>query len=284
MDELPSSVAAEVLGAATLPFHAKRIFFYEGEAGKGFASEFFTAWFDGDETFSIPTGDRNSVCAAISGLKSVGIVAADIIGLTDRDFYSDEVLSATTKGVTVLPLHEIESVLCDQEVVTALAGHLGKEPLQIWTEFLDQIRKEFRGKTLSGVVARRVRARVGDLLDGAFGAAQVVADLTTTSSNHGAALTALALPAKTEVMFTEESNRVSDALSSGGAKMLAILPGKHLLSLLASVLGLSHTSELSGLVVQSLNRRQLRDGNNSLSMLGVKVEAALTKYLPPRRV
>ena len=37
--DLPSSVAAEVLGAATLPFYAKRIFLFEGEAGKGFASE-----------------------------------------------------------------------------------------------------------------------------------------------------------------------------------------------------------------------------------------------------
>lgn len=42
LDELPSSVAAEILGAATLPFYAKRIFLFEGEEGKGFASEFST--------------------------------------------------------------------------------------------------------------------------------------------------------------------------------------------------------------------------------------------------
>lgn len=93
-DELPTSVAAEVLGAATLPFYAKRIFLFEGEAGKGFASEFFSAWFDDAETFAIPAGDRDSVSAAVSGLKTVGIVAAEVIGLIDRDFYSDAVLLA----------------------------------------------------------------------------------------------------------------------------------------------------------------------------------------------
>jgi ABC-type glutathione transport system ATPase component len=77
VDELPSSVAAEVLGAATLPFYAKRIFLYEGEPGKGFASELFSAWFDDPETFALPVGDRDSVCATVSGLKAVGVVAAE---------------------------------------------------------------------------------------------------------------------------------------------------------------------------------------------------------------
>ena len=120
VDQLPTSVAAEVLGAATLPFYAKRIFFFEGVEGKGFASEFFAAWFDGDETFAIPAGDRASVAASVSGLKTVGVAAAEVVGLIDRDFYSDSVLSNTTEGVTVLALHEIESILCDENVVIAI--------------------------------------------------------------------------------------------------------------------------------------------------------------------
>ena len=282
VDQLPTSVAAEVLGAATLPFYAKRIFLFEGEEGKGFASEFFSAWFDDDETFAIPSGDRDSVCAALSGLKTVGVVAAEVIGLIDRDFYSDDVLDAITGGVTVLPLHEIESVLCDQRVVAALAEQFGKDPADVWKEFLDRVRKEFRGQTMSGVVARRVRARVGDLLNGAFSGAQVVADLIQTGANHSATLAALDFPAKTASMFTEESKRVADALAGGGKDMLAILPGKHLLSMLAGVLGLSNTSELTNLVVRSLNRKHLKEGDPLLA-LGAKLEAALLAYLPSRR-
>jgi ABC-type molybdenum transport system ATPase subunit/photorepair protein PhrA len=283
VDDLPSSVAAEVLGAASLPFYAKRIFLYEGESGKGFASEFFSAWFDGEETFAIPAGDRDSVSAAVSGLNAVGVVAADVIGLIDRDFYSEEVLGATTSGVTVLPLHEIESVLCDRHVVSALATHLGKEPTEVWEGFLDHVRKQFRGQTMNGVVARRVRARVGDLLDGAFSGGQVASDLAQTASSHSTRLAGLDLPAKTEVMFAEESKRVADALAAGGTDMLKILPGKHMLSILVGVLGFSGAVDLTSLVVRSLNRKLLKAGDPLLA-LGAKLEAALLAYLPSREV
>lgn len=281
VSQLPTSVAAEVLGAATLPFYAKRIFLFEGELGSGFASEFFSAWFDDDETFAIPSGDRDSVCAAVSGLKTVGIVAAEVVGLIDRDFYSDDVLNATASGVTVLPLHEIESVLCDKQVVAALAELLGKDPESVWDEFLDRVRKDFRGQTMNNVVARRVRSRVGDLLHGAFSGAQVVADLTETSANHSKTLDTLDLPTKTASMFADEAKRIVDALSSGGTDMLAILPGKHLLSILASALGFNRTSELTSLVIRSLNRKQLKE-NDTILVLGAKIETALLAYLPPR--
>ena len=104
-----------------------------------------------------------------------------------------------------------------------------------------------------------MRSRVGDLLDGAFNGAQIVADLGQTEENHGTKLSALDLPARTKTLFAEESKRVADALAGGGREMLAILPGKHLLSILASVLGLSHTSELTSIVVRSLNRKQMKN-------------------------
>jgi ABC-type phosphate transport system ATPase subunit len=281
VDELPSSIAAEVLGAATLPFYAKRIFLYEGEQGKGFASEFFVAWFDDNETFAIPCGGRDAVCAAVSGLKTVGVVAAEVVGLVDRDFYSDDILSAVTKGVTVLPLHEIESVLCDQRAVASLAEHFCKNPAEVWKQFQDRVRNDFRGKTLNNVVARRVRSRVGDLLDGAFNGTQVVADSRVTGTNHSTTLSGLNLPAKTEVMFAEELARVTDAVN-GGKEMLAILPGKHLLSILTSVMGFSNTSELTSLVARSLNRKEMRK-DSSFLILGTKMETALLMYLPSRR-
>jgi hypothetical protein len=282
VNQLPSSIAAEVLGAATLPFYAKRIFLYEGESGKGFASEFFSAWFDDDETFAVPCGDRYSVCAATSGLKKVGIVAAEIIGLIDRDFYSDDVLGSVTDGVTVLQLHEIESVLCDQEALASMAEHLGKDPGDVWAEFLEKVRKEFQGQTLNSVIARRVRSRIGDLLEGAFNGTQVTPDLGATSTNHRTKLSALDLPAKTAIMFEQESKRVKDAIECGGKDMLAILPGKHLLSILAGVMGLRNTSKLTSLVVRSLNRKHLKKDDPFLA-LGAKMEKALLEYLPSLR-
>jgi len=281
VDDLPATVAAEVLGAATLPFYAKRIFFFEGEQGKGLASQFFEIWFNDNQTFTMPCGDRDSVCAAVSGLKRVGVAAAEIIGLIDRDFYSDAVNQSVTNGVTVLPLHEIESLFCDQHVVHAVAEHLGKKPHDVWTEFLSRVRKEFRGKTFSHLVARRVRSRIGDLLDGAYNNADVVDDLELTAKNHSTNLNKVDLPGKTLSMFDEEARRVIKALSEGASDMLAILPGKHLLSILANVFGFK-TSDFTDLVLRSLEEQADKE-NQALLTLGTKVEAALNTYLPPRR-
>lgn len=281
-DDLPSSIVAEVLGAATLPFYAKRIFLFEGEPGKGFASEFFAAWFDDDETFAIPAGNCNSVCASVAGLKKVGVVAAEIIGLVDRDFNSDAMLTEITKGVTVLPLHEIESVLCDKQVIACISEHLRKDPDSIWNDFLGRVRKEFCCKTVNNVIAQRVRSRIGDLLDGAYKGELVVADIKETSINHSSKLTELDLPSKIIAIFEEESGRVNNAISDGGIEMLAILPGKHLLSLLSGVFGFSNQSELIGLVVRSLNRKQFKKGDPIL-LFGEKLEASLQQYLPSRR-
>ncbi|HKU76882.1 MAG TPA: AAA family ATPase [Pyrinomonadaceae bacterium] len=279
VDDLPATVAAEVLGAATLPFYAMRIFFYEGEQGKGLASALFSTWFSDSQTFSMPCGDRDSVCAAVSGLKKVGVAATEITGLIDRDFYPDAVNNSVTTGVTVLPLHEIESVFCDERVVEAVAEHLGKNPGDVWAEFLHQVRKEFRAKTFNGLVARRVRSRIGDLLDGVFNNADIVDELELTAKNHSANLNRLDLPTKTLSMFDEEARRVSNALLESGGEMLAILPGKHLLSILAKVFGFK-TSDFTELVLRSLDKAE--DKPNPLLTLGTKVEAALVTYLPQR--
>jgi len=281
VDNLPLSIAGEVLGAATLPFYAKRIFFFEGEPGNGFANEFFSVWFDDHETFPIPSGSRDAVCEAVSGLKKVGIVAADVMGLIDRDFYSDEYLSKVSDGIIVLELHEIESILCDPEVAKSLAAHLGMNPDETWDAFVKRVREEYDGQKKSAVVASRVRARVGNLLEGAFCRAQIDADLAQTANRHVNALSQLDIPTRAAALFAEESGRVSKALAEGGTAMLAILPGKQLLSILAQVLKLNNASALTSMVVKSLDRKHLRK-DDTLSALGLKIEAALLEYLPAR--
>jgi len=237
-------------------------------------------WFNDNQTFAMPCGDRDSVCAAVSGLKRVGVAAAQVIGLIDRDYYSDAVNGSVTAGVTVLPLHEIESVFCDERAVAAVAEHLGKKPVDVWDEFLSQVRKAFRGKTFNNLVARRVRSRIGDLLEGAFNNADIDADLTITANNHSSNLNNLGLPARTISMFDEEFKRVTNALSAGGSEMLSIFPGKHLLSIFAGVVGFK-PSDLTDLIMKALDQNQLKE-NDPLLTLGVKVGAALNSYLPAR--
>lgn len=48
------------------------------------------------------------------------------------------------------------------------------------------------------------------------------------------------------------------------------------------ILGLSNTSELTSMVVRSLNRKDLKK-DDPLRVLGEKMESALLQYLPKRR-
>ena len=80
-------------------------------------------------------------------------------------------------------------------------------------------------------------------------------------------------------MFQEELKRVGGALNEGGPIMLAMLPGKHLLSLLRDVLGFDSVSDLTGLVLRSLNRKGLK-ANDPVRSLGVRLETAFSPYLP----
>lgn len=281
--DLPASIATEVLGAATLPFYAKRVFFYEGEPGAGFASKFFSAWFSTKDTFAIPCGNRDSVCATVTGLKKIGIAGADVIGLIDRDFYPDSMLNSNPDGVQVLGLHELESVLCDQQIVFHLAQHLGKDQREVWKTFTNQVKHVFQGKRKSQIIASRVRARVGDLLDGAFVGEQIASDIAITSQNHSDALTSLELPNQVGTFFIEESERVERALAGDGAEMLIVLPGKHLLSILSKELGFSNPSQLTELVTQALNPKAAQE-NDALSSLGKKLETVLENYLPKRNL
>jgi ABC-type lipoprotein export system ATPase subunit len=282
VDQIPSAVAAEVLGAATLPFYARRIILFEGELGTGFANDFFSVWYNEDDAFTVPCGNRDSVCAAVSGLKAVGIVAAELAGLVDRDFYPDSLLDHLPDGVVVLPLHEIESLLCVPGVLKCLAEHLGKDAHVVATSFLERVRKEYGGATLSSVIAQRVRTRVGDLLDGAFAGSQIGDDFGATCTAHTETLASLELPKKTAAMFEEERERLEGALKSGGRDLLALLPGKHLSGILTGLLGLKNREALEHLVVHALDRTPIKQ-DPALKALGLKLEESLSEYLPARQ-
>lgn len=280
--DLPASVATEVLGAATLPFYAKRIIFYEGEPGKGFASDFLSVWFDDPKTFAFPCGNRDAVCAAVKGLKNVGIVGAEVTGLVDRDFHPDSMLDADVEGVTVLDLHELESILCDKHVVAHLARHLQKDPEEVWGTFHSEVQPMFHGKELSYVVANRVRERIGSLLNDVFSRGLLASTLEETGARYSNAIEEIGLPTRVQELFDQESTRVNDSLRSGERDMLRLLPGKQLLDRLAKSLGLSSSRALTELVIKALSQRHLSEDRAGDS-LSKSLEAALGEFLPPRR-
>jgi Protein of unknown function (DUF4435)/AAA domain, putative AbiEii toxin, Type IV TA system len=278
-------VANQVLGAATLPFHAKRIVFFEGEEGRGFASQFFNGWFNDRDTFALASGSRDAVCAAVNGLISVGVAGAEVLGIVDSDYYPDKANQALRSEIKVLQLHEIESVLCIKSVVKAISVHQAKNPDEIWNQFIDRIRSDFSKKSLSKLVATRVRCRITELLHGSFNAAQIEEGLAETLARHKTAILGMQLEQKMDAMFAEEEKRAKDALDTAEGDLLLLFPGKHLLSLLSKILGFSSTNDLTDLVIKALINSNTSIGAGAvLANLGREIENSLLDYLPPRIV
>lgn len=276
-------VAAQVLGAATLPFHAKRIVFFEGEEGRGFASQFFNGWFNDRDTFALAAGSRDAVCAAVNGLISVGVTGAEVFGIVDSDYYPDKANQALRSEIKVLPLHEIESVLCIRPVVNAISAHQGKDTDEIWDQFIGRIRTEFSKKALSKLVATRVRCRVTEMLHGSFNPTQIEDGMVETLTKHKSAIIDMQLEQKMDVMFAEEEERATDALKLADRDLLLLFPGKHLLNLLSHTLGFSRTNDLTDLIINALTNSNTTIGTASvLATLGRKIESELLTYLPPR--
>jgi Protein of unknown function (DUF4435)/AAA domain, putative AbiEii toxin, Type IV TA system len=272
-------VTKEVLGAATLPFHAKRIIFYEGEEGRGFASKFFKSWFNDRDTFVVAAGNRDSVCAAVIGLVGVGVAGAAIIGFVDSDYYSDAANSALRTEVIVLKLHEIESAFCIEPVVRAISTHLGKPPDDVWSQFINRIKTEFAKKPKSHLVATRVRFRVTDLLRGAFDSTQIEENVASTLAKHQSSITAIDINNQLASIFEEEERGVDSAIDRCDETLFKLLPGKHLLSLLSQVLGFRDTDELIDLTMSALVQK-----NVALATLGAEIESALTPLLASRKI
>jgi len=53
------------------------------------------------------------------------------IGLIDRDYWPEVFLHSTPSTITVLPVHEIEALLCLKSVFQAVATHLGRTDVDI---------------------------------------------------------------------------------------------------------------------------------------------------------
>ena len=121
-----------------------------------------------------------------------------------------------------------------------------------------------------------------DLLVGAFDGSQVAPTVAATREAHQAAVAALDMPNKLAALFDAEEQRVTAALKAGDKTMLRLLPGKHLLSLLVSQLGMKRQEDLVTAVLQALNRRHKQDP--ALKALGEALETALAQYIPARRV
>ena len=275
---LPADDVASILGAASFSVYASRLIFCEGREEKSLDQELLRAWFNDRETALIPVGGCENVkrCTAAFQTKSVvsGFFATGII---DRDHWPDDKLSNLT-NVHVLPLHEIESLYVIKPVYTAIAVQAG-HPLEtvdnLYASVFDAFKKQMVGTLTNKLICERFKARSLMLIERAFSTKVEFADPAALKSTLVAEIPKTQPVVAPGNIWDEEEAIVNAALSSSEpTNFLKVLPGKPLIGLAATSLGLSKERYCE----------LLKIGLGSSSDPSHKaLEEALLPYLPPRK-
>lgn len=281
--ELPNGIAKELLSAASLSIYAKRIIFCEGDEKRSKDLRLYHAWFRKRDSIVFPVLNCREVQDCVSAYKAHPVIKGlDVIGIVDRDFLNEEHIAAlVSDGVTVLDVHEIESLFCLPTVISAVASHLGKESVAANTEFLLNAKKHFVGEYKNTLISERFRRRCERIFDISLNKLKVSSsDPEDVKNNHVAALDPQAWSTNPNAIWDEEINRVNAAINGDGNDFLKILPGKSILGDAAKTVGLNKESYIT-MICNSLTEDK---SAAPLYNLGQQIEKALVAYLPPREI
>lgn len=274
---LPNDVATTLLGSASLSFYASRVVFCEGTED-GFDAVLYNAWFFGQDTIVRPVEGYEAVIRCVQALNQPGItMSLQAVGIIDRDYRNDALISALPNGTMALRVHEIESLFCLPEVVRAVAAHLNQGFDEL--AYGNALSETVDANQERSIVVQRWKAaiepRLGSLVS------------TVTARQH-ATISEIAetIPAIFDVskwafnpaeMLNQEASDVRAAMSGGTLELLRVVPGKQFLPVAARSVGMG-ASPYVELVAGALR------GADKLRELGQAIEAALISYLPARAV
>lgn len=276
--DLPDDVAGALLGSASLSFYASRVVFCEGEASS-VDSELYNACFSGPDTVVRDVGSCHRVIRCVDALGASGIAhSLSAIGIIDGDYHPDAFKQAMPPAVSVLNVHEAESLFCLPDVVAAVCDHLGREfqPGAYRNVILRTVGESQR----HALIVERWKARIEPSLQGLVsdvrGRQQPIADLVKELPSIFDYSKWKFSPAD---FLSEEEKRVEDVLDTGSIEeMLLIIPGKQLIPVAAWTVGMA-LDAFKLLVVKAL-----KEPDESQRGLAQKLEVALKDQLPPRFV
>ncbi|HWU52608.1 MAG TPA: AAA family ATPase [Tahibacter sp.] len=273
LGHLPSTLAEQLLGAATLSVNAGRFVFFEGREGSSLANRLMQTWINSSGSIAIPAANLRQVVSATKAFSELPLVAnAKIEGLVDRDHAPAEFLESIGSKVRVLDLHEIESVFALPEVIGAVASVYGNPGGNHWVRLTERVRATLRD-SLPKAVAERARARIDQLLRNSFTAEEIRSDLDGTRNAHKEKLVALDFPNQFSKLFEEERERILSAIQQDGVDILKYVSGKSALAEAATVLGVSKETYVSTVL------GAISDPSNPAH---AAIVTTLSRYLPER--
>jgi AAA domain, putative AbiEii toxin, Type IV TA system len=274
--ELPSDVTEEILGSASLSFYASRIVFCEGES-TSLDSDFYNSWFSGPDTVVRAVGNCYRVIRCVDALAHGGIASAlTVVGIIDGDFYPDEFKSSLSAAITVLQVHEVESLFCLPEVVAAVCSYVSRP----FDEncYRNALAARVSDAQRHQIIIERWKRRMEPNLEGLVSniskrdkpVDDLINDLPTIFDHQRWSFSP-------EAFLREERTRVESAIPSGSiGDILSIAPGKQFLHPAAIQAGMT-VEAYSKLIISAL-----RDESGDLQPLSQRLEIALSDYLPAR--
>jgi energy-coupling factor transporter ATP-binding protein EcfA2 len=276
--ELPPDVTEALLGSASLSFYASRVIFCEGDTTSR-DSQLYACWFSGADTVLRPVHDCQRVMRCVDAVGHSGIAnALTAVGIIDGDYHPEAFRAALPAGVTMLEVHEVESLFCLPAVVAAVCTHLGQtlDEATYRSALANTVSADQRHQLIIERWKRRIEPHLQGLVSGVSArkssVAELIADLPQVFDHT-------AWDFSPQGFLEEERTRVEAAIPSGPlTEILRIVPGKQLLPVAARHTGLAIDAYVK-LICDAL-----RPPAGDLAALGTALEAALSPYLPPRQV
>ena len=281
-ERIPRDLSEALLAAASVSIFARRLVFCEGTESS-YDQAFLRAWFNGRDTAVVPVGSCRDVIRCTQTFRDEGLVTGiTALGIVDRDYWPDAFLQSLPEGITVLPCHEIESLLCRKALFSAVAEHQGLSSDECeakYNEFLAQAKHLFSGGLLAKQISERFRCRCEEQVRDLMNTLSVCDDIDATRDRHCECLAPDRWQISPDRLFNEERATVQAALDGSDELFLKCLPGKVYFPILVRQIGMTKEAYFS-LVTRALSK----DGSSDLIALGNALAMGLDEILPCRTI
>lgn len=287
-ESIPSSVIAEVLGAASFSISATRLVFCEGRR-QGNAKQrpideaFYSAWYNCPNTAVIPVGGCEAVRQCVEVFNSGhGTANVKALGHIDRDYLPENELSKYP-AIMPLPVSEFEGLICMPDVFRALANYYSVPSADgLLADFHNKAKASFQGIEFNKEVLNRAKARVEIEQRAFLNPVKPDVDMNALRQSFQSAGPPAGWSNYYQTVFSEEEARLGGALSGSLEDFLRLLPCRRYYQLAAGALQRTPAvlfGDISKALVlakeqehQEIQLKTLRDG----------LEAALSPYLGAR--
>jgi hypothetical protein len=277
---LPLDLAESLLSAASFSIHAKRIIFCEGEEGKSMDYKLYSAWFLDSETTVMPVGGCREVHESVSNFADSKFISGlSALGIVDLDYWPSAYIECLPKQVVALRVHEVENLFCIEEVFVAVAEHLGKSG-DCYAPFIVKAKSKFDSQLFAYQVSERFKRRIDNEFFTARNRLKPPVNMEELSESYEKGLDAKSWQTPVRTILAEEQTRLQAGLTGTALEFLALYPAKVFLNEVKNYIGLEMNSYID-LICEALSSTPNLE--HKLNKLGLRIEAALMSFLPPRK-